>query len=292
MRVHLLLSLIAAVALTGDCALNGTETTCDICGPRAPCHYRVKKGDYLALIAHKFGMKVRDLLAMNERILHKDYIRAGWNLNVTCTQPMAATKGKDLQDLLCHREDQSLLLLAMHSIGLQVLVPETIGNATVFAPTNEALRIVLAGMRVSFDQLLQDEELLQEVLSYHIVPGQTLKAANLVEGLVLPTLLSEQNLTVVEADNATYLETSSGQSVRIIRKNLLAGRVTVHVVDEVLLPSEPFGIPCQYTIKQGDSLWQIAETYGKSLTSLIDANPELPDPYAILPGTVIALPCA
>ena len=38
-------------------------------------------------IAHKFGMKVRDLLVMNERIVHKDYIRAGWNLNVTCTKP-------------------------------------------------------------------------------------------------------------------------------------------------------------------------------------------------------------
>ena len=42
---------------------------------------------------------------------------------------------------------------------------ETMGNATVFAPTNEALRIVLAGMSVTFDQLLQDEELLQEVSS-------------------------------------------------------------------------------------------------------------------------------
>ena len=40
-------------------------------------------------------------------------------------------------------------------------------------------------------------------------------------------------MQVVEADNATYLETTSGQSVRIIRKNLLAGRVTVHVVSEV-----------------------------------------------------------
>ena len=40
-------------------------------------------------------------------------------------------------------------------------------------------------------------------------------------------------MQVVEADNATYLETTSGQSVRIIRKNLLPGRVTVHVMNEV-----------------------------------------------------------
>ena len=37
------------VLSAGDCALNGTETEA-ICGPRAPCHYRVKKGDYLALV--------------------------------------------------------------------------------------------------------------------------------------------------------------------------------------------------------------------------------------------------
>ncbi len=44
---------------------------------------------------------------------------------------------------------------------------------------------------------------LLQVLSYHIVPGQALKAVDLVDGLVLPTLLSEQNLTVRTCDTTS-----------------------------------------------------------------------------------------
>lgn len=40
---------------------------------------------------------------------------------------------------------------------------DPIVTATVFAPTNAALESLLAGLKVTFDQLLQDQQLVEEV---------------------------------------------------------------------------------------------------------------------------------
>lgn len=59
----------------------------------------------------------------------------------------------------------------------------------------------------------------------------------------------------------------------------------------VLLPGASLGQSgTQYTIQQGDSLFNIATKNGLTLQQLIAANPSITDPTSILPGQVINIP--
>ncbi|MGB9678570.1 MAG: SafA/ExsA family spore coat assembly protein, partial [Thermoanaerobacteraceae bacterium] len=55
---------------------------------------------------------------------------------------------------------------------------------------------------------------------------------------------------------------------------------------------EWYPYPCRtiYTVKSGDSLWSIANSFGISLEMLIWANPQIPDPNLIYPGQQICIP--
>ncbi|MGE5404456.1 MAG: LysM peptidoglycan-binding domain-containing protein, partial [Candidatus Saccharibacteria bacterium] len=45
-----------------------------------------------------------------------------------------------------------------------------------------------------------------------------------------------------------------------------------------------------YTVKQGDTLFLIAQRYGVSLDALIAANPQIVNPDIIQPGQIICIP--
>ena len=45
-----------------------------------------------------------------------------------------------------------------------------------------------------------------------------------------------------------------------------------------------------YTVKKGDTLWEIARRYGVSLTALIAANPQIKNPNLIYPGNRVQIP--
>jgi len=50
----------------------------------------------------------------------------------------------------------------------------------------------------------------------------------------------------------------------------------------------PSGIA--YTVKQGDTLWGIAQRFQVTLEALRDANPEITDPTKLRIGTVLTIP--
>ncbi|NLJ81374.1 MAG: SafA/ExsA family spore coat assembly protein [Firmicutes bacterium] len=57
----------------------------------------------------------------------------------------------------------------------------------------------------------------------------------------------------------------------------------------------PSGCPAgtfPYTVRQGDSMWLIAQRFGVSLSALIAANPQIPDPSRIFPGQIVCVPAA
>lgn len=242
-------------------------------------------------IAKDFNISLSSLISMNPGIQRPWLIYPYQQLNVTCDT--AATSGENLLDLFCHRNEQMLLLQAMHSTSMSSLLTDTSVNATLFAPTNQAFRAMLEGMSITMSQLLEDKELLMEVLSYHVVPDVALKGSELRNTLYLPTMLTGQNLTVVHANpRATVrIQTTSEQLVKVIKRDFTAASIMVHVVNEVLIPVENFGTPCTYTVQPGDSLWQVAKNFDKTLEQIINSNPEISDVNAIMPGTIIRMPC-
>ncbi|WP_339292683.1 LysM peptidoglycan-binding domain-containing protein [Paenibacillus sp. FSL W8-0187] len=66
---------------------------------------------------------------------------------------------------------------------------------------------------------------------------------------------------------------------------------------KIKLPTEPVPVPGgsqpiihKHTVKQGDSLWKLSKAWGVTLKEIIDANPQLKNPNALLVGEVVNIP--
>lgn len=212
----------------------------------------------------------------------------------TPRQTQAATNGTSVIDLLCRRSEQSLILRAFVSLGMTDMLSDPNLEATVFAPKNSAIRSLLSALSMNFDQLLEDPELMEEILSYHVVPGATLMAKDLTHGLEMQTMLANHNLTVVllKPKATLRLRTTLEQEAKIIKNNFSAGSAVVHVVSDVLLPAEEFGIPCTYIVQSGDTTQTVAMNFGLSEKAVKAANPDAPEPLYLMRGKPINLPCS
>lgn len=70
---------------------------------------------------------------------------------------------------------------------------------------------------------------------------------------------------------------------------------------KIKVPTEPVPVPApegtqpiihKHAVKQGDSLWKLSKAWGVSLKEIIDANPQLKNPNALLVGEVVNIPSA
>lgn len=66
---------------------------------------------------------------------------------------------------------------------------------------------------------------------------------------------------------------------------------------KIKVPTEPVPVPDgtqpiihKHAVKQGDSLWKLSKAWGVSLKEIIDANPQLKNPNALLVGEVVNIP--
>jgi uncharacterized surface protein with fasciclin (FAS1) repeats len=140
-------------------------------------------------------------------------------------QPVAQQASADIVDTAVANGSFRTLATALQAAGL-VETLKGPGPFTVFAPTDAAFAALPAG---TVDALLKDQTRLQEVLLYHVVPGQVLAAdvtkmssAATVQGSSLPIA-------------------TQGSSVRVGSANVTAADVrasngVIHVIDAVLLP--------------------------------------------------------
>ncbi|OZB91166.1 LysM peptidoglycan-binding domain-containing protein [Paenibacillus sp. XY044] len=68
------------------------------------------------------------------------------------------------------------------------------------------------------------------------------------------------------------------------------------VGQKVKIPAEPIQVPNndqiihKHVVKQGDSLWKLSKAWGVTLKDMIDANPQLKNPNALLVGEVVNIP--
>ena len=115
------------------------------------------------------------------------------------------------------------------------LVLETLNDPsqelTVFAPTDEAFAAIPEDV---LGGILADQELLTNILLYHVAPGvflaEDVVAAAPIEAL--PTLLEGSTLSIEVVDGAVVI---NGEST-VIQTDVIASNGVIHVIDTVLQP--------------------------------------------------------
>ncbi len=130
---------------------------------------------------------------------------------------------------------------ALNSIGaccfeagyvFQTYYPEELtgtDNYTVFVANAEAVDEALALMNLNQWDMIGFSDM-PDALAYCIVPG-TYLAADLVDGLILPTILG-QNLTVSSGESGLVVNQSN-----IVQSDILAFNGVLHVIDKILVPA-------------------------------------------------------
>ena len=128
----------------------------------------------------------------------------------------------------------STLLLAAKKAGL---VDELTGDGpfTLFAPTNDAFDKLPPG---TLDDLLlpANKKTLQDILLYHVVPGNIVSSELSTKSASLPTLLNGQSITVEKVGKSIYANGHKRKGAKVIDVDIIASNGVIHVIDKVLLP--------------------------------------------------------
>jgi uncharacterized surface protein with fasciclin (FAS1) repeats len=121
-----------------------------------------------------------------------------------------------------------ILTAALRASGLdQVLAAE--GPYTIFAPTDAAFAALPAG---TIEQLLRPEnrDLLVQVLSYHVVPGEM--SSTMLESGATETVQGSP-VEVVVSDTGVMVN-----NARVVQADIEASNGVIHAIDQVILPPD------------------------------------------------------
>ncbi len=107
------------------------------------------------------------------------------------------------------------------------------GPYTVFAPTNQAF--ISAGFATTAAIAAADPAVLANILTYHVVAGRVF-SSDLTEG-ARPATLQSGNLTITLTGGAKVKGNGNPSASTITSANLVTTNGVIHVIDQVLLPS-------------------------------------------------------
>lgn len=138
------------------------------------------------------------------------------------------TANATLDQVMANDSSFSTLNSAIRAAGLESSLSGP-GPYTVFAPTNEAFAALPAG---TLDQLLlpENKTKLQQVLSYHVVPGNISSAA-ITPGQIDTVGGAPVNL------NTTAGEVTV-EDAKVVEADIPASNGVIHAIDQVLLPPD------------------------------------------------------
>lgn len=108
------------------------------------------------------------------------------------------------------------------------------GPFTVFAPTDAAFQDLI-NSNPAWNSLADiPVDLLQTVLTYHVVSGANVQSDMLSDGQTITTL--NEGTFDIDLSNGVAIATTSGQSVNVALPNVQGWNGVVHAIDAVLLP--------------------------------------------------------
>lgn len=134
---------------------------------------------------------------------------------------------KDIVEIALGNDDFSILVSALQKAEL-VETLQGDGPFTVFAPTNEAFQKLLDALDITAEELLAQPDL-AKVLTYHVVPAKVM-AGDLTDGLEAETVNGEMLTFDLSGDPMV-------NKSMIVDTDIEATNGVIHVVDEVLVPS-------------------------------------------------------
>ncbi|ARK31612.1 fasciclin domain-containing protein [Halalkalibacter krulwichiae] len=145
------------------------------------------------------------------------------------TGALAAEKpraDKDIVDTAVDAGDFSILAGALEKANLvEALKGE--GPFTVFAPTDQAFKQLLAELGITIDELLAREDL-ATILQYHVVPGKMM-SGDLKDGMKVKTLAEKE--VMISLDPVRI------NDAKVAKPDIEASNGVIHVIDKVLLPN-------------------------------------------------------
>lgn len=101
------------------------------------------------------------------------------------------------------------------------------GPFTVFAPTNDAIAAVPTE---TLDAVWADKDLLTAVLTYHVIAGEALTAADLTDGQELTTLQGDTLVVGKSGDTVTI------NGIEVLIADVPATNGVIHAIGGVLVP--------------------------------------------------------
>lgn len=262
------------------------------------CNYKMSRGDTFFDIARANDLNVTDIAELNPQVADPENVVAGTVIRLPCEENSSGEG--NIVALLRNRNDTFYLYSAVVAAGLERTLFRSRRN-TLIAPNDAAFEKLLTALNTNVTELLADEELLQNVLSYHVITNGPVLAADLESGQELETLLDGKTIKVVGSNDSLGFEDVGGQVAKPVVADLSGGSNVVHIIDTVLVPvadasqeaaATPAPAPtgaCTYTVKSGDTLFEIARAEGTTLEALQELNPEVTNPDLIQPGTEIKL---
>lgn len=146
---------------------------------------------------------------------------AGTTLALTVS---AFAHAADIVDTAVSAGQFKTLVKAVQEAGL-VETLKGQGPFTVFAPTDAAFAKLPAG---TLEGLLKDKQKLQQILTYHVVPGKVM-AADVKPGDV--KTVQGQSLRVTASGGKVMID-----NAQVTKTDIAASNGVIHVIDTVVIP--------------------------------------------------------
>ncbi|NWF69361.1 MAG: fasciclin domain-containing protein [Chloroflexi bacterium] len=137
-------------------------------------------------------------------------------------------------DVAASVSDFSTLVAAVQAADPSIAEAlSTGGPFTVFAPTNAAFARLLATYDLTLGDLVGNQELLNQVLLYHVVAGAVpASTVATLDGQTVPTLLPGAGIGITIENGTVVLN----GVVEVIQTDVQASNGIIHVINDVLLP--------------------------------------------------------
>ncbi|KAK9818668.1 hypothetical protein WJX74_002447 [Apatococcus lobatus] len=160
--------------------------------------------------------------------------------------PAPSVSGNSILDAARQLSDLSVFYRAAANAGLNDTLTSSTVQATVFAPTDDALDDFLENFDLTRTQFINTPAFSRLVLQYHIVPSSALRASQLSDNQRLTTALNNYRITINtdrdnEDDDDSDIEVQAAHSdAEIERADIVAGQAIVHTIGSVLIPRRGF----------------------------------------------------